>query len=221
MALNFGSGLQGGLSGALGGATLGSVVPGIGTAIGAGAGGLLGLLSSLLGGSGSPGQGGGNAWSGYNSQNRQLSTVTDQQKQLMDVLGQLGLSGLGRGADFAPIAQNARQQFDQQSIPGIAERFSGLGAQNSSAFGQQLGGAAAGLESNLAGLQSQHNLGQQGLYAHLAQLGLGNQFENQYSPAQPGLSQQLPGQLLAAAPDLLRYKSSQNELNTLKALKGL
>lgn len=41
--------------------------------------------------------------------------------------------------DFNPIAQEARTNFAQQTIPSIAERFSGLGAQKSSAFGQQLG----------------------------------------------------------------------------------
>jgi len=51
------------------------------------------------------------------------------------------------------------RQFNEQILPGIAERFSGAGANSgalsSSGFGQALGGAAAGLQSNLAGMKEQ------------------------------------------------------------------
>jgi len=48
------------------------------------------------------------------------------------------------------------RQFQEQTVPGLAERFSGLGAgaQGSSAFGQALGQAGAGLSENLAALRS-------------------------------------------------------------------
>lgn len=45
-------------------------------------------------------------------------------------------------------------EFQQQIIPGISERFAGMGAQSSSAFGQQLGAAGAGLEERLAALRT-------------------------------------------------------------------
>jgi len=50
----------------------------------------------------------------------------------------------------------AMRQFNEQTIPGIAERFSGLGAgaQSSSAFQQALGQAGAGLSENLQALRS-------------------------------------------------------------------
>lgn len=53
------------------------------------------------------------------------------------------------------------RQFNEQTIPGIAERFSGLGAgaQSSSAFQQALGGAGADLSERLASLQGQMQLG--------------------------------------------------------------
>lgn len=48
-------------------------------------------------------------------------------------------------------------QFNEQIVPGIAERFAGAGAQggalSSSGFGQALGGAGAQLQSNLAGMK--------------------------------------------------------------------
>lgn len=71
---------------------------------------------------------------------------------------------------FDPIEQQARQDFAQTTVPTIAERFSSMGGQRSSAFGQQLGQAASGLESQLAALRSGHlfkqgalEQGQQGL----------------------------------------------------------
>lgn len=49
-------------------------------------------------------------------------------------------------------------QFNEQILPGIAERFAGGGANSgalsSSGFGQALGAAGAGLQANLAGLKS-------------------------------------------------------------------
>lgn len=53
----------------------------------------------------------------------------------------------------------AKRSFEENTIPSIAERFTGMGGQNTSAFAQELGAAGAGLEENLsaqrAGLGSQ------------------------------------------------------------------
>ena len=97
----------------------------------------------------------------------------------------------------------AMRQFNEQIIPGIAERFSGLGAgsQSSSAFQQALGQAGAGLSENLQALRSGLQLqgAQQGLqyaqqpisnYQGLAGLGLGTQTKG-YMPKQMSFIQQL------------------------------
>ncbi len=112
-----------------------------------------------------------------------------------DLLSQLlgGLGGEGGGLEMGlqnimgllsgdPGALEAFQapairQFEEQTVPGLAERFSGLGsgAQQSSAFGQALSSAGAGLSENLsaqrAGLQ-QNALSQ---LQSLLGLGLGTQ----------------------------------------------
>jgi len=182
---NFGGAANAALSGGAAGAYLGSIFPGIGTAIGAGGGAILGGLGGLLSGKN-------NAFAGYEGKNLQVPIKSPQQIALMNQLSQMGLSGLqGLQSGFNPIAQQARSTFAQQTIPGIAERFSALGAQNSSAFGQQLGAAGAGLNEGLARLESQYNLGQQGMFQNLLGLGLGDQFQNQYHPAEPGYSHQL------------------------------
>ena len=59
--------------------------------------------------------------------------------------------------NFDPIEQQARAGFEQQTIPTIAERFTnmGQGASSSGAFARTLGGAAAGLEQDLAAQKAQ------------------------------------------------------------------
>lgn len=71
------------------------------------------------------------------------------------------------------------QQFEEQLLPQIAERFAGAGALSSSGFGQTLGGAASGLQAQLAQLfaqlQSQAAQSQYGQYNQQTQTGLNYQ----------------------------------------------
>jgi hypothetical protein len=88
---------------------------------------------------------------------------------------------LGEGPEaFNKFSQPYLQQFNEQIIPGIEERYAGGGALSSSGFGQALGGASAGLQSQLAQLfsqlQGQAAGRQQGQFQNLSQVGLG------YSP---------------------------------------
>jgi hypothetical protein len=55
---------------------------------------------------------------------------------------------------FKKFAAPYMRQFNEQTIPGLAERFSGAGAQSSSAFQNALGQAGASLQENLAGLKT-------------------------------------------------------------------
>lgn len=91
------------------------------------------------------------------------------QKQILQMLsGQLSSGGVfGQAQNYlqnllsgSPQASEAFEapylrQFREQTIPNIAETFSGLGsgAQSSSAFQQALGQAGAGLAENLASLR--------------------------------------------------------------------
>ena len=55
--------------------------------------------------------------------------------------------------------QQMRNQFNQQTLPGIRNQFAGLGiGHRSSAFGQQLGEAGRDLETNLGALGEQNAL---------------------------------------------------------------
>lgn len=157
---------------------------------------------------------------GYSS----FNTGTKQQSQfLQQLLGQLGgqSSNIGQNPLFqqgsnylqqllsgspestAAFEAPAMRQFNEQIIPGLAERFSGLGAgaQSSSAFQQALGQAGAGLSENLQALRSGLQFGAlpQALgYAQqpvsnlqgFGQLGLGTNMRG-FIPKQQGFLQQL------------------------------
>lgn len=131
----------------------------------------------------------------FNPQQQGINT------QLLDMLpGLLQRGTQGFQGGFAPIAQRARSQFQSQTIPSLAERFTALGGgQNSSAFQGALGQAGAGLEEGLAGLESKYNLAQGGqqqqLLLALLSAALQPQFENSYFPQRGGLLQGLAGGL--------------------------
>lgn len=97
------------------------------------------------------------------------------------------------------------QQFNQQIIPGLSERFAGMGTGagglNSSGFNQTLAQAGSGLQSTLAQLRQQlmSQASQQALgYAQqpysnlLAGLNL-RPFENIYKPPTQGIGQSILG----------------------------
>lgn len=80
---------------------------------------------------------------------------------------------------FQNFASPFMNQFQEQTLPQIAERFAGAGALSSSGFGQALGGAGAGLQAQLAQLfaqlQSQAAGAQTNQYNQLSQTGLNYQ----------------------------------------------
>lgn len=132
---------------------------------------------------------------------KELPTGTPMQQALnQQVVGgaqQLLPQLLSNQFDFGPIAQRARTQFAQQTVPSIAERFTamGEGAQSSPAFAQLLGQAGAGLEEGLASQEQLFGLQQQGLLqsllGNLLSSGMQPQFERLYRPSQPGFLQSL------------------------------
>lgn len=102
-----------------------------------------------------------------------LSTLNPQQSQILQQLlgslsgetgniqrnplyqsGQSYLQGI-LGGDTEKFEKPLMRQFNEQIVPGIAERFSSLGsgAQSSSAFQQALGGAGADLSERLGALR--------------------------------------------------------------------
>ncbi len=90
-------------------------------------------------------------------------------------------------------------QFEQQIMPMIAERFAGMGGGmggglSSSGFGQALGGAGAGLQAQLAGMKGQMQRQSIGDILGMTQFGLQQQpFAYGHQQASPGFLPQLFG----------------------------
>jgi len=142
---------------------------------------------------------------GKDEKMQQASTMTGGQSELLEkLLGQMSGGGTGMeylqnilSGDTSQFEQPLMRQFHQQTIPGLAQRFSGAGAgaQSSSAFQQALGGAGAGLSENLGALRG--NLQMQA--ANTMQGTLGNllgqrSFPNIFRPSSPGIfGSMMPG----------------------------
>ena len=140
----------------------------------------------------------GDLFLGAPGQHNQFGLNTPQQSQflnqnILSILPQLLQQSQQQTQNgFGPIGQKARTQFNTQTIPSLAERFTAMGGgQNSSAFQGALGQAGAGLEESLGALESQYNLQQggqqQNLLLSLLGLFLRPQFENTYTPAGQGI----------------------------------
>lgn len=125
----------------------------------------------------------------------QISKLTPQQQQLQNAaLQQFAplLQQLQQPVNIQPILEQRRKSFETQTIPSLAERFTGMGGgQRSSGFQGALGTAGSSLESDLAALQSQTALQdlsrQQGLLGLLSNLGMQPSFENVYQQGSQGL----------------------------------
>lgn len=97
----------------------------------------------------------------------EVSTLNPQQEQIFNMLsslfGGLGQQGgnylsellSGDSESFDRFAAPYKRQFEEEIVPGIAERFAGVGGLSSSGFQQALGQAGAGLTENLASMREQ------------------------------------------------------------------
>lgn len=232
-AANIGTGA---LAGGATGAAIGSAVPVIGTAIGAGGGAIIGALTKLLEHAANKppkhqrqaikqaletlkqqqGQQGnrvptepnvtGNPLTGYTfgDYGRQLPIYSPAQESVLYELLRRGLAGSSPEA----IEKRARTQFEQRTVPTLAERFTsmGAGAQSSPAFAQTLGQAGANLEEGLAALRSQYALSQLGL-------GLSPLFETFYIPGS-----QTEGILKQGASALMNPETARGWVELIKSI---
>ncbi len=144
--------------------------------IGAAAGGAAGLLSGAQA-----------VKRKKQKQFEQVPRYTPEQQEIFKQLAKQGMSD----SDIKGLEQLYQRQFQEETIPGIAERFSqmGTGGQRSSAFINALTGAGEGLSAQLAALRSRSGLSK-------LQLGLQPQFDTAYFQGQPGIEDQTMGPLI-------------------------
>jgi len=116
-------------------------------------------------------------------QNRFLDSLLQQLQGMSGPQGGYGQAmGLLQGYlnpqsdQYKNFENQYMNQFQSKILPQIAEQYAGAGALSSSGFGQAIGSAGAGLQSQLAALKSQLGLqsaqGIMGQYNNMAQLGL-------------------------------------------------
>jgi hypothetical protein len=167
----------------------------------------------------------GGFWGGTGPSIQTAPTVTRGAGQGIDQLLQMGLQGLKNPTQgFDPIEQRARSQFQQNTVPSLAERFSSMGKNSlsSGAFATQVGQAGAGLEEALAAMRAQYGLQSQGQNLNLAQLGLTPQFQNYQMQGQPGFLQNSLGTVTDAATRALMgyFTGGGSELSNILRLLG-
>ena len=161
---------------------------------------LQGPVSYALGklGVGNPVSGLASALSGTPAQTQNFNKFTPGQQAGKQQVLQQALQGLGQPNqfDFAPIEQQAREQFKTQTIPSIAERFTKMGSNLSgSGYNAAITRGGSQLERDLAALKSQVGLQHQGqknqLLSNLLGIGLQPEFDTAYQPRQPGFGEEL------------------------------
>lgn len=134
------------------------------------------------------------------------------------------------GGNISQFTDPYMRQFKEQTVPGLAEQFAGLGGLSSSGFQQALGGAASGLQEKLASLRGSLMFGALPQALGFAQapgqmqlgltgIGLKPSIENIYKPQTQGLLQQLAPQLAKFA--IAYYTGNPGAVAALDALKNI
>lgn len=145
---------------------------------------------------------------GTSPQTQQFERFKPNQSAAIDQSLQMGLSGLQnlKPFDFAPIEQQATKNFNTQTVPSLAERFTAMGSgPRSSNFAPAFASAGADLQGQLAALRSQYGLQQQNSLQNLLGLGLTPQFETGYEPRTPGFAESVGAPVLQGLGQTLPY----------------
>ena len=175
---------------------------------------IISALMGLLGGGASGMQSqarGGNFFTGQKPSYDQVPVMNPQQmEQIQQILG--GLQGpTGSGMDYlqgilsddpqsyADFEAPYKQQFEQETVPMIAERFAGLNAGSSSALNQTLGQAGSDLSTTLAGLRANLKGGAMSQLQGLLGMGMQPTHQTMYNPGYGGALGALGGSLGAGA----------------------
>lgn len=143
---------------------------------------------------------------GEKGKTKEFQRYNEQQQNVLNDILSRSSGQLGGGFDFlegilgqSPEAMQqfqapALRAFQEETLPSIAERFTGAlgeGSQRSSAFGQQLGQAGAGLQENLAAQRGQLSFNALQQLMNLLGTGLTQQTDKAYFNRQPGFLENL------------------------------
>lgn len=125
----------------------------------------------------------------------QYATMSPEQTAFQDKILQMLGGQVGEQPDFETFAAPYKRQFNEQIIPGISERFAGLGGLSSSGFQQSLGQAGAGLSENLASMFEDKKMQK---FQSLLPFAFQSRFHTDVESGGPNWLSQLLGPLLSA-----------------------
>ena len=132
---------------------------------------------------------------GKSPTSQQLPLFTPEQQTLLNTLRQQAQSQVGQPRKsvaelFAPIRQQAQQQYQERGIPGLLNQFTQGGGFGSGHLASALAKGQSDLESQLAAQEAQATLGREGLeqqqLSQLLGLSLQPQFQTLYQPGTTG-----------------------------------
>ncbi len=137
--------------------------------------------------------------------------------------------GPNQEEEFGKFSEPYLQKFNEQMLPNIAERFAGNGALSSSAFGQALGGASAGLQSDLArmftDLQSQAAQANYNQFNNLSGQGMEDQFAYYQQPGGggkgSGFAQGINPQTMYAMANMMPKNQGTNQATMGGGVSGI
>jgi len=116
----------------------------------------------------------------------QAPTQTPEGMQALQMLLSRGQQGINNmpNPQFGPIKEAYEQNYRQNVLPSIAERFAALGegAGSSSGFRGTMQGAEQNLQTQLAGMEQGFNQQNMSQLMQMLGLGLTPQYENMYQP---------------------------------------
>ncbi len=161
------------------------------------------MIASMLYSVGKDAFGGGDKMTNVPTMNKNQKNLQKQIMQMLDPQGQLGQGyqqGIQHQMDLmnpnseavSQFTQPYMDQFNQETVPGLAERFAGAGAMggglSSSGFGQSLSAAGGNLQNQLAQLKAQLGMGAaqnlMGQYGNMANMGMNAQTFGYQQPQQ-------------------------------------
>lgn len=144
---------------------------------------------------------------------RQLPTQNPQQQQRSQWAGQKAQDIYNNPMQgFDPIAQRATNQYKNQVVPALAERFTAHtnGALSSPSFASQINQGGIDLQERLAALGAQYGLQRQGLANNLLSQSQQPGFENIYEAGGPTGASSAFGALAQGAGVFGNYQMQQH-----------
>jgi len=128
-------------------------------------------------------------WWGNPERVAHIPLFTNQQLPLLQMLGQQGQQQfMNPYSGFEDIAKQATENFNQNTIPSLAERFTSMGQNSltSPLFASQMGQAGAQMNTQLAAMKQMYGNQNRSQALEMLGMGLAPQYQNLKMAAQPG-----------------------------------